>query len=135
MRPQAAFPHLVWRSAALRLNHLREYRNSVDPFGRKHKLEHTDLGSLAPQLAAEVFNLNGILLFALFITLTLAVLGPFQCIGNPDGSSSMASNPGVSSDLIRRGLCSDTCKYVSKLQILPTPATPKLAVSLLLIPV
>ncbi|CAJ1409089.1 unnamed protein product [Effrenium voratum] len=42
-----------------------------------------------------VFNLNGILLFALFITLTLAVLGPFQCIGNPDGSSSMASNPGI----------------------------------------
>lgn len=42
-----------------------------------------------------VFNLNGILLFALFITLTLAVLGPFQCLANPDGSSSMAANPGV----------------------------------------
>ncbi|CAE7320100.1 Grm8 [Symbiodinium necroappetens] len=42
-----------------------------------------------------VFNLNGTLLFALFITLTLAVLGPFQCISNPDGSSSMASNPGI----------------------------------------
>ncbi|CAJ1358827.1 unnamed protein product [Effrenium voratum] len=40
-----------------------------------------------------VFNLNGILLFALFITLTLAVLGPFQCIGNPDGSSSMVKYP------------------------------------------
>ena len=42
-----------------------------------------------------VFNLNGTLLFALFITLTLAVLGPFQCLSNPDGSSSMASNPGI----------------------------------------
>eukprot|EP00439_Symbiodinium_sp_Y106_P025073 s1659_g3.t1 len=46
-----------------------------------------------------VFNLNGILLFALFITLTLAVLGPFQCnLANAtsrDGSSSMASNPGI----------------------------------------
>ena len=45
-------------------------------------------------LNGQVFNLNGILLFALFITLTLAVLGPFQCLANPDGSSSMAANPG-----------------------------------------
>ena len=45
-------------------------------------------------LIGQVFNLNGILLFALFITLTLAVLGPFQCLANPDGSSSMAANPG-----------------------------------------
>eukprot|EP00439_Symbiodinium_sp_Y106_P049873 s5941_g6.t1 len=42
-----------------------------------------------------LFNMNGIIIFAFFITLGLAVLGPFQCVKNPDGSSSMASNPGI----------------------------------------
>ena len=42
-----------------------------------------------------LFNMNGIIIFAFFITLGLAVLGPFQCVRNPDGSSSMASNPGI----------------------------------------
>lgn len=42
-----------------------------------------------------VFQLGGVLVFALFISITLAVLDPFLCIQNPDGSSSMASSPGV----------------------------------------
>jgi len=42
-----------------------------------------------------IFNLNGILLFMLFIALTLAVLLPFQCASNPNGVSSVSSNPGI----------------------------------------
>ena len=41
------------------------------------------------------FNVGGIVVFAFFISLTLAVLDPFQCRWNPDGSSSMVSNPGI----------------------------------------
>lgn len=41
------------------------------------------------------FNLCGILVFALFVSVTLALLDPFQCVANPDGSSSMLSNPGI----------------------------------------
>ncbi|CAK9038961.1 unnamed protein product [Durusdinium trenchii] len=43
----------------------------------------------------KLFNLCGILVFALFISLTLAVLDPLQCQDNPNGSSSMVSNPGI----------------------------------------
>ena len=40
-------------------------------------------------------NACGNLVFALLISITLAVLDPFQCVLNPDGSRSMASNPGI----------------------------------------
>ncbi|CAK9059196.1 unnamed protein product [Durusdinium trenchii] len=43
----------------------------------------------------DTFNLCGTLVFALFISVTLALLDPFQCVANPDGSSSMLSNPGI----------------------------------------
>eukprot|EP00435_Cladocopium_sp_Y103_P053180 s214_g17.t1 len=42
-----------------------------------------------------IFNLSGILLFALFISLSLVVLDPLRCQKNPDGSRSMVSNPGI----------------------------------------
>ncbi|CAE8646997.1 unnamed protein product [Polarella glacialis] len=42
-----------------------------------------------------VFNINGLVLFAFFITLTLTVLLPFQCVGNPNGTASMVTNPGI----------------------------------------
>ena len=41
------------------------------------------------------FNLSGILVFALFISLTLVVLDPLQCQSNPSGSYSMVSSPGI----------------------------------------
>jgi len=40
------------------------------------------------------FNLSGILIFALFISISLVVLDPLRCLKNPDGSMSMVSNPG-----------------------------------------
>ncbi|CAE8615224.1 unnamed protein product [Polarella glacialis] len=42
-----------------------------------------------------MFNSNGAILFALFITLTLTVLLPFQCEGNPNGTTSMVTHPGI----------------------------------------
>ncbi|CAE8582168.1 unnamed protein product [Polarella glacialis] len=42
-----------------------------------------------------VFNINGLVLFGFFITLTLTVLLPFQCVGNPNGTASMVTNPGI----------------------------------------
>ncbi|CAL1151686.1 unnamed protein product [Cladocopium goreaui] len=41
------------------------------------------------------FNLSGILIFALFISISLVVLDPLRCLKNPDGSMSMVSNPGI----------------------------------------
>eukprot|EP00931_Biecheleriopsis_adriatica_P056953 TRINITY_DN33782_c0_g1_i1.p1 TRINITY_DN33782_c0_g1~~TRINITY_DN33782_c0_g1_i1.p1 ORF type:complete len:1737 (-),score=245.39 TRINITY_DN33782_c0_g1_i1:121-5331(-) len=41
------------------------------------------------------YNLNGTVLFVLFISMTLAMLMPLQCINNPNGTSSVAANPGV----------------------------------------
>lgn len=46
-----------------------------------------------PQSLDNVFNLNGLLIYVLFITLTLTVLLPFQCKSNPSGLGSMVSNP------------------------------------------
>eukprot|EP00931_Biecheleriopsis_adriatica_P064365 TRINITY_DN39160_c0_g1_i1.p1 TRINITY_DN39160_c0_g1~~TRINITY_DN39160_c0_g1_i1.p1 ORF type:complete len:1422 (+),score=258.12 TRINITY_DN39160_c0_g1_i1:115-4380(+) len=43
----------------------------------------------------KVFNLNGLLLYIIFITLTLTVLLPLQCKPNPSGSTSMVSSPGL----------------------------------------
>jgi len=37
----------------------------------------------------------GMLLFALFLSITLRNLLPFQCAPNPDGSTSMVSHPGI----------------------------------------
>jgi len=42
-----------------------------------------------------LLNLNGMLLLAFNLTLTLAVLMPLQCIGNPNGTASVGANPGV----------------------------------------
>ncbi|CAE8630546.1 unnamed protein product [Polarella glacialis] len=42
-----------------------------------------------------LYNLNGTILFVLFISLTLAMLMPLQCIDSPNGTSSIASNPGI----------------------------------------
>ena len=42
-----------------------------------------------------IFNLCGVFVFALFISITLTVVDPLQCGPNPDGSLSMVSNPGV----------------------------------------
>ncbi|CAE8681777.1 unnamed protein product [Polarella glacialis] len=41
------------------------------------------------------FNLNGMLLKVLYITLSFIVLLPFQCMANPNGSLGMVSNPGL----------------------------------------
>ena len=41
-----------------------------------------------------ILNLSGILIFALFISISLVVLDPLRCAKNPDGSRSMVSNPG-----------------------------------------
>ncbi|CAE8608507.1 unnamed protein product [Polarella glacialis] len=40
-----------------------------------------------------LLNLNGMLLLAFNLTLTLAVLMPLQCIGNPNGTASVGANP------------------------------------------
>eukprot|EP00434_Breviolum_minutum_P036186 symbB.v1.2.032056.t1/scaffold3795.1/size50223/4 len=42
-----------------------------------------------------VINLCGLLLFALFLSITLSTIIPFLCQQNPDGSSSMVSEPGI----------------------------------------
>lgn len=42
-----------------------------------------------------ILNLSGILIFALFISISLVVLDPLRCAKNPDGSRSMVSNPGI----------------------------------------
>ncbi|CAE7880910.1 GRM8, partial [Symbiodinium sp. KB8] len=42
-----------------------------------------------------VFNLCGVMMFAFFITVTLAALTPFQCLPNPNNQWSLASNPGI----------------------------------------
>ncbi|CAE8629865.1 unnamed protein product [Polarella glacialis] len=48
-----------------------------------------------PSSLDSVFNINGILLATLFITLTFTVLLPFQCMRNPNGSAGLVSEPGV----------------------------------------
>ncbi|CAE7911577.1 Scube3, partial [Symbiodinium necroappetens] len=42
-----------------------------------------------------LINVLGFILFAFFLSLALATMLPFQCISNPNGTSSMANNPGV----------------------------------------
>ncbi|CAE7029429.1 grlE, partial [Symbiodinium sp. CCMP2592] len=42
-----------------------------------------------------VLNLCGSLLFAFFLSITLTTLVPFQCTSNPNGSSSMVTDPGI----------------------------------------
>lgn len=49
-------------------------------------------------------NGNGMVLTLLFITISLIVLAPFQCRANPNGSLSMASQPGV--------VCWDTSEHI-----------------------
>ncbi|CAJ1449215.1 unnamed protein product [Effrenium voratum] len=41
------------------------------------------------------FNIIGIILFAFSLSLSLAAVMPFQCLPNPNGTSSGARNPGV----------------------------------------
>lgn len=43
----------------------------------------------------KLFNLNGMCLFVLFISITLSVLLPFQCRSNPNGKLTMATHPGL----------------------------------------
>eukprot|EP00439_Symbiodinium_sp_Y106_P040241 s4380_g4.t3 len=42
-----------------------------------------------------LINVLGFILFAFFLSLALATMLPFQCVSNPNGTSSMANNPGV----------------------------------------
>lgn len=42
-----------------------------------------------------LFNLNGLVLLVAYIPLTMSVLLPFQCVPNPNGTSSTGDNPGV----------------------------------------
>ncbi|CAK9001855.1 unnamed protein product [Durusdinium trenchii] len=42
-----------------------------------------------------LFNIMGLILFAFSLGLSLTTLMPFQCLPNPNGTSSMANNPGV----------------------------------------
>jgi len=42
-----------------------------------------------------IFNVNGVVLLGFFISLTLVVLLPFQCMGSPCGVLSMVPNPGI----------------------------------------
>jgi hypothetical protein len=44
---------------------------------------------------ANLKNLNGMLLFVLYISLALSIMLPFQCQTNPSGPSSMATHPGI----------------------------------------
>eukprot|EP00439_Symbiodinium_sp_Y106_P079777 s542_g18.t1 len=48
-----------------------------------------------PRPFDRVINMCGLLLFAFFLSITLSTLLPFQCAGNPDGSTSMVSDPGI----------------------------------------
>jgi len=47
-----------------------------------------------PLDSSNLLNINGMLLFVMFISLTLAVMLPFQCRDNPNGMQTMATNPG-----------------------------------------
>ncbi|CAE8604277.1 unnamed protein product, partial [Polarella glacialis] len=51
--------------------------------------------SREPVSMDSLWNLNGTILFVLFISLTLSMLMPLQCILNPNGTSSVAANPGI----------------------------------------
>ncbi|CAE8598630.1 unnamed protein product [Polarella glacialis] len=53
-----------------------------------------------------LFDFNGIVLTVLYISLTLMVLLPFQCIRNPNGIFTMATQPGVTcwTDPVHLGL-------------------------------
>ena len=42
-----------------------------------------------------VLNSQGLIVLIVYISLALSVALPFQCIPNPNGTTSMASNPGV----------------------------------------
>jgi len=42
-----------------------------------------------------IVNLNGTILFGFFISITLAMLMPFQCVENPNGKYSILSRPGI----------------------------------------
>jgi len=42
-----------------------------------------------------LFNVNGLVLLTLYMTLTLVALLPFQCIGNPNNTSTMLTEPGL----------------------------------------
>ncbi|CAE7488865.1 Grm5, partial [Symbiodinium necroappetens] len=42
-----------------------------------------------------VLNQCGLLVFAFFLSITRSTLTPFQCVSNPDGSSSMLTHPGI----------------------------------------
>eukprot|EP00931_Biecheleriopsis_adriatica_P049451 TRINITY_DN28607_c1_g1_i1.p1 TRINITY_DN28607_c1_g1~~TRINITY_DN28607_c1_g1_i1.p1 ORF type:complete len:1454 (-),score=224.85 TRINITY_DN28607_c1_g1_i1:90-4385(-) len=43
----------------------------------------------------KAFNLNGMMLMVLYITLSLTVLLPFKCHANPNGEPSLSTNPGT----------------------------------------
>eukprot|EP00930_Biecheleria_cincta_P028573 TRINITY_DN19944_c0_g2_i1.p1 TRINITY_DN19944_c0_g2~~TRINITY_DN19944_c0_g2_i1.p1 ORF type:complete len:1742 (-),score=234.93 TRINITY_DN19944_c0_g2_i1:108-5333(-) len=49
----------------------------------------------SPVTLDSFWNLNGSILFVLFISMTLAMLGPLQCLENPNGLMSVAENPGI----------------------------------------
>ncbi|CAE8713782.1 unnamed protein product [Polarella glacialis] len=48
-----------------------------------------------PVTLDSLYNLNGNIMFVLYIGLALAMLMPLQCIDSPNGTSSVASNPGI----------------------------------------
>eukprot|EP00434_Breviolum_minutum_P025812 symbB.v1.2.022819.t1/scaffold2042.1/size196763/2 len=43
----------------------------------------------------ELFNINGLVLMTLYVTLTIVSLLPWQCISNPNGTLTMQTQPGV----------------------------------------
>ena len=48
-----------------------------------------------PKPLDTILNMCGLFLFAFFLTITLTTLRPFQCAPNPNGSSSLVSDPGI----------------------------------------
>ncbi|CAJ1400413.1 unnamed protein product, partial [Effrenium voratum] len=52
-------------------------------------------GGRRPLRLADAFNVNGLILMTLFVTLTIVSLLPWQCISNPNGTFSMQTQPGV----------------------------------------
>lgn len=55
----------------------------------------TRCGIGRPKPFDSILNLCGLVFFAFFLSITLATLTPFQCVPNPNGTASMATEPGI----------------------------------------
>ena len=44
---------------------------------------------------SDLFNINGLVLMTLYVTLTIVSLLPWQCVSNPNGTLTMQTQPGV----------------------------------------